>query len=97
MEERYFFDKRVMKRIFIKYGIMALCIFPVLAVTNYFLNKVLDFWVTVVVDITILLFYVFIVEVIINAIKKRKENVKVCDDDIVIKKAQEIKSRREKK
>ena len=30
MEDRYFFDKRVMKKILLKYGIMFLCVFPVL-------------------------------------------------------------------
>lgn len=98
MEDRYFFDKRVMKQIFKKYGIMALCILPVLLVVNYFLNKVLSFWLTIVVDITIILLYVFLVEITINSIKQRRENKStVRDDDIVIKKAQEIKAKREKK
>ena len=44
MEDRYFFDKRVMKKLFKKYGLMALGIFPIICVANYFLNKVLDFF-----------------------------------------------------
>lgn len=74
---------------------MALGIFPVLCVINYFLNQVLDFWVTVVVDITFILLAVFVIELIISAIKNKKE-AEVRDDVIVIKKAQEIKDKRKK-
>ncbi|MBR2468491.1 MAG: hypothetical protein IKB42_05575 [Clostridia bacterium] len=95
MEDRYIFDKRVMKQLFKKYGLMALGIFPVLCVINYFLNQVLDFWVTVVVDITFILLAVFVIELIISAIKNKKE-AEVRDDVIVIKKAQEIKDKRKK-
>lgn len=95
MEDRYFFDKRVMKKLFKKYGLMALGIFPIICVANYFLNKVLAFWVTVLVDITLVLLFVFAIEAIINAIKTKREN-SVRDDDIVIKKAQEIKDKRKK-
>lgn len=96
MEDRYFFDKRVMKKILIKYGLMALGILPVLLIVNYFLNKVLSFGLTVLVDVALILVMVLIIETIINAIKKRKEESAVRDDDIVIKKAQEIKARRKK-
>ncbi len=94
MEDRFFFDKRVMKQVFKKYGLMALGIAPVLIVANIFLNQVLDFWITVVVDVAITLLLVFIIESIINAIQNKKEAVR--DDDVVIKKAQEIKSKRKK-
>lgn len=96
MEDRYFFDKRVMKKILIKYGLMALGILPVLLIVNYFLNKVLSFGLTVLVDVALILVMVLIIETIINTIKKRKEESAVRDDDIVIKKAQEIKARRKK-
>lgn len=96
MEDRFIFDKRVMKRIFKKYGLMALGIFPVLCIINYFLNKVLSFWLTIAVDVAITLLIVFVVESIINAIQRRKEESTVRDDDIVIKKAKEIKERRKK-
>lgn len=96
MEDRYFFDKRVMKKILIKYGLMALGILPVLLIVNYFLNKVLSFGLTVLVDVALILVMVFAIEAVINAIKKRKEESAVRDDDIVIKKAQEIKARRKK-
>ena len=96
MEDRYFFDKRVMKKILIKYGLMALGILPVLLIVNYFLNKVLSFGLTVLVDVALILVLVFAIEAVINAIKKRKEESAVRDDDIVIKKAQEIKARRKK-
>ena len=96
MEDRYFFDKRVMKKIFKKYGLMALGILPVLLIANYFLNKVLNFGLTVVVDIVLILVMVLVIEAVINAIKNKKEQSAVRDDDIVVKKAQEIKARRKK-
>lgn len=91
MEDRYFFDKRVMKKILIKYGIMFLCLFPVLIIVNYFLNKVLHYWVTIIIDITIVLFVVFSVELIISSIKKKKE---LSENDLIIKKVKEIKAKR---
>lgn len=96
MEDRYFFDKRVMKKVFKKYGLMALGILPVLLIANYFLNKVLNFGLTVLVDVALILVMVVIIEAVISAVKKRKEESVVRDDDIVIKKAQEIKARRKK-
>ena len=67
-----------------------------LLIVNYFLNKVLSFGLTVLVDVALILVMVFAIEAVINAIKKRKEESAVRDDDIVIKKAQEIKARRKK-
>lgn len=95
MEDRYFFDKRVMKKLLIKYGIMFLCLFPVLIVVNYFLNQVLDFWVTIIIDVTLILLVVFVVELILNKIKQKKENEEQIKDDRIIKKAEEIKKRKQ--
>lgn len=93
MEERYFFDKRVMKKILIKYGIIFACLFPVLIVLNYFLNQVLNFWITVVIDCVVVLFVLFIIEAIINKIKEAKQ---ARENDFVVIKAKEIKARRNK-
>lgn len=95
MEDRYFFDKRVMKKLLIKYGIMFLCLFPVLIVVNYFLNQVLDFWVTIIIDVTLILLVVFVVELILNKIKQKKENEEQIKDDRIIKRAEEIKKRKQ--
>ena len=87
MEDRYFFDKRVMKKILLKYGIMFLCVFPVLVLINYFLNKVVEYWVTIIIDVTFILLVLFVVQLIENKIKENKEN-------IVVIKAKQIKEKR---
>ena len=48
------------KKILIKYGIIFACLFPVLIVLNYFLNQVLNFWITVVIDCVVVLFVLFV-------------------------------------
>lgn len=91
MEDRYFFDKRVMKKILLKYGIMFLCVFPVLVLINYFLNKVVEYWVTIIIDVTFILLVLFAVQLIENKIKENKENK---EEDIVVIKAKQIKEKR---
>ena len=77
MDDRYFFDKRVMKKAFIKYGLIFLFTIPVILFFNYFLNQTLKFWLVVVIDTVFLLLVVFVVQLIINAIAKhRLENPK---------------------
>ncbi|MBQ2863972.1 MAG: hypothetical protein IJE91_00735 [Clostridia bacterium] len=93
MEERYFFDKRVMKKILIKYGSIFLCLVPILLVVNHFLNQHLKFWLTVLIDITIVLLALLVVELVINHIKRKKEEK---ENDFVVVKAKEIKAKRNK-
>lgn len=91
MEERYVFDKRVMKKIFIKYGTMALIMFPILITVNYFLNKFLQFWLVVVIDCVLILAMGFLMYSIIEAVKRKKEE---SEKDFVVIKAKEIKAKR---
>ena len=92
MEDRYFFDKRVMKQIFKKYGLIFLGLFPILIVVNHFLNPILKYWLVVLIDVTIALLGILIVQAIINHIKQKKEE----KEDFIVVKAKEIKAKRNK-
>ncbi len=70
--DHYIFDKRVMKKIFLKYGLMMLFLFPILILVNILLG-IEDSTTTILVDMMIGLVYVLVVEVVISKIKKRKE------------------------
>lgn len=74
MSDKYIFDKRVMKKVLLKYGIIFLIAFPILLFTNYYLNKVMKFWLVILVDVVITLFIIFIAQLIINAYKNHQEN-----------------------
>lgn len=93
MDDKYFFDKRVMKKILIKYGTIFLCLVPVLLVVNHFLNQYLKFWLTVLIDVTIVLLTLWVVQLVINHIKRKKEEK---ENDFVVVKAKEIKAKRNK-
>jgi len=70
--DHYIFDKRVMKKIFLKYGLMMLFLFPILILVNILLG-VEDSTTTILVDMVIGLVYVLVVEVVISKVKKRKD------------------------
>lgn len=75
MDDRYFFDKRVMKKAFIKYGLIFLFAIPVLVVANYFLNQAIkNMWLVVLIDIVITFAILLIFQLIINAIKQYEIN-----------------------
>ena len=73
MDDRYFFDKRVMKKAFIKYGIIFLIALPILLFANYFLNDYLSFWLVVLIDAVIVLTIILIAQLIINAFVRYRE------------------------
>ena len=68
----YIFDKRKLKKLFIKYGLIMLTLFPILIVVNILLSKFFESGI-LFFDIMIGLVYIFAVEIILGKIKKRKE------------------------
>lgn len=70
--DRYFLDKRVVKKTFLKYGIMFLIALPLLIVFNVFCDQI-GFWWTVVVDMCIIGFVVVIGELLLIKIKNKRE------------------------
>ena len=55
MGDRYFFDKRVIKRALIKYGIMFAIGLPVLVVLNLYALNGMTFWAATAIDAAVLL------------------------------------------
>ncbi len=91
--DRYFFDKRVIKKGLIKYGIMFLIALPILIGVNVAL-KSLSFWACVFIDVAILICVVLAGSWISNAIQKSRENKKQQEID---KEKQLQKARRKAK
>ena len=76
MDNRYIFDKRVMKKLLLKYGLILLSLFPILIFINWvfkFLASTIGY---VLLDIAIGLIYIFLIEVMLDKIAKRKEEKK---------------------
>ena len=72
--DHYFFDKRIMKKIFLKYGLMILALFPILILINSIMG--LESGTMIVVDVAIGLVYILLVEVMLSKISKWKESKK---------------------
>ena len=68
----YVFDKRVMKKLIIKYGIIMLTLFPILIAINILLSKVFDSGI-IFFDIMLGLGYILLIEVILHKIEIRRE------------------------
>ena len=88
--QQYFFDKRVIKKFLIKYGIRLLIIFPVLILVNYGLREMLQGWGIILADVFIAFGILLLIELAIaifkNLKKKKTENV------VVIKNANQQKT-----
>ena len=81
-----------MKQIFKKYGLIFLGLFPILVVVNYFLNQHLKYWLVVLIDVTIALLGILIVQSVINHIKQKKEE----KEDFIVVKAKRNKNSEDK-
>ncbi len=92
MDDRYFFDKRIIKQKVKKYGLIFLCLFPILILINTLLKPHLTFWLIVLIDASVAFLGLLVVELIINHIKDKKEE----KQDFVVIKAKEIKAKRNK-
>lgn len=76
MDNRYIFDKRVMKKLLLKYGLILLSLFPILILINWVFKFIASTIGYVLLDIAIGLIYIFLVEVMLDKIAKRKEEKK---------------------
>lgn len=74
MHNRYFFDKRVLKKFFIKYGIMLLIAIPVLIAINVLFEKWFGVTNMIFLDLVFLCVIVVIGEFICYLAKRNKEN-----------------------
>ena len=72
MDERYFFDKRNIKRGTKKYGIMMLICLPILIGVNYLLGDLATGWV-IFIDVVLALFVIIVLDLIVSKIQARKE------------------------
>ena len=88
--DSYFFDKRKMKKIAIKYGIMVLIMFPILLIVNYLLSLAIS-------DDTLRVFTLAFIGAAILAIMEtilylfRRQKAKKLEKDVVIIKAGTLK------
>lgn len=74
-EKRYIFDKRVVKKTLIKYGVMFLILIPILLVVDYFIQS-WSVWAVVGLDVGIGVVVIIIESLIYSAILKKKEEKK---------------------
>ena len=73
--DRYFFDKRVIKKGLIKYGSMFLIALPILVVLNVYALKDMSYWAATFIDVGVLLGVVLVCLIVygkIDAIKEQK-------------------------
>ena len=69
MSDSYYFDKRKLKRVFGKYGIIFLISFvPIILLNIYVFKDITDRWLVILLDCIILLVFVVIGNVIANRI-----------------------------
>lgn len=69
--DRYLFDKRIVKKMLIKYGIMFLIALPFVILFNVLCSD-LAFWWSVLIDMGIIGFVVIIGEIILLSIKNKR-------------------------
>lgn len=69
--DRYLFDKRVVKKALIKYGIMFGIALPFVLAFNI-LCRDLSFWLAVLVDCAIFGFFVLVGEIILASIRNKR-------------------------
>lgn len=87
-EKRYIFDKRIVKKNLIKYGVMFLILIPILLVVDYFLQS-WKVWAVVGIDVAIGVVVITAESLIYSAILKKKQK------KVEPKKVQEDKPKKE--
>ena len=74
MRDSYYFDKRKMKRIFGKYGLIFLISFlPTILLNLYVFNNITQRWLVILFDCIILLVFVWIGNTIANRIFDKRD------------------------
>ena len=86
--DHYIFDKRVMKKLFLKYGIMLFVLFILLIFVNTLIG-IENSTAVIFIDMAIGLAYILIVEIVLSKIKQKKlekseEDKKNKTEEIVI-------------
>ena len=71
--DRYFFDKRVIKKGLIKYGVMFVIALPILVVMNIYVIKDIPFWGATMIDVAILLAVVILCLVVYGRIEAKRK------------------------
>jgi len=87
MENKYFFDKRVMKGGFKKYGLMMLVCLPILILVNRLLGDISTGWV-IFIDVVLALFVIIVLDLIVSKINERKmekQKQKEADQKLLLK------------
>lgn len=110
MSDRYFFDKRDMKKALKKYGLIFLCVLPVLIVVNVALNRFLSFWLVTLIDVVIVFLALLVAQLIINAVtihraeklerikqKKLEQQAEVVVEAEIVEPKQKNKKHKDKK
>ena len=72
MNHNYIFDKRLIKKLFIKYGLIFLGLLPILILINFLLGSVGQ-GTLVFVDVAVGLIFILVVEIIISKIARNRE------------------------
>ncbi|MBE5735165.1 MAG: hypothetical protein E7361_01805 [Clostridiales bacterium] len=86
--DHYIFDKRVMKKLFLKYGIMLFVLFILLIFVNTLIG-IENSTAVIFIDMAIGLAYILVVEIVLSKIKQKKlekseEDKKNKTEEIVI-------------
>lgn len=85
MNDRYLFDKRILKKRFKKYGLMFLLILPFIIAFNVLMNGLIDNGIIILLDIIIILMLILVCEIALKKIANRKLQ-KQQKDVVVVKK-----------
>ena len=102
MNDRYLFDKRVMKKYLTKYGLMFLGIFVILIFVNGLLPSSIDGSAMIFIDVAAALILLLVIEVVIGKIKKKKmekverrkmEKTSTESQDVVVVENVEVKKK----
>ena len=90
MDDRYFFDKRNIKRGTKKYGLMMLFCLPILVGVNFLLGELATGWV-IFIDVVLALFIIIVLDLIVSKIQEKKilKRQRLEEEEKLLKKVQE--------
>lgn len=73
-ENRYVFDKRVVKAHFKRYGLIMLCCLPVLVAINVLIGDRLRSFTVILIDVVVALAIIFIIDSVSNYLEAKKQS-----------------------
>ena len=80
-ENRYMFDKRVVKTHIRKYGLIMLGCLPILIAINVLIGDMLQTWVVMIIDVVVALFIIFLIDMTINFIQNKRAKAKLKEEN----------------